>query len=291
MRRPILWRYGRIATLVGILLTAGCGGGGGDGDGDGDDGVGPDVPGDPDAGPQAADALAAELDAIIQNVLLPGGPPGCVTIDPLPMVDSDHDGVPDDLRFSFDLNGCRYTVDEPGAWGSTSGAVRVTDPGAAFGFDAVLEEYAVWAHLTDSTPPRDIVRSHSGETHVSGSEAAVAFSTDQTVFVDITGQPDAALAIEWSGTFVPSGPEPFRFYVLNPGSLTMTGTGSFSRNQTTIRFSLTTTTPLSWEASCPSIWPQSGVVRANVLSGATAGYLEISYTACFQRGEVEFVPT
>jgi hypothetical protein len=252
--------------------------------------VGPDVPGDPEAGEQAAQALGAELDNILGLILLPGGPPGCVTTDPSPLVDSDHDAVPDDARFTFDLDGCRYTWDEPGAWGSTSGAVRVTDPGTAFGFDAVQEGLTSWAHLTDSTPPRDIVRSHSGTTHVSGSEAETTFTSDLTVFTEVTGQPDAVFVLAWSGAFVSAGiasehPRPLT------GSMTMTGTSSFTRNDVTIRLSVRTTTPLRWEPSCPSVWPQSGVVRADVLSGATDGYLEITYTACFRTGNIEFVPT
>jgi len=104
----------------------------------------------------------------------------------------------------------------------------------------------------------------------------------------VTGEPDATLTMQWSGTFVPDGPDPFSFMAINPGTLTLTGTSAFTRGNTSIVLSLTTPTALRWLSSCDSPWPQNGVVRATVVSGASPGYLEVTYSACWQTGEVDF---
>jgi hypothetical protein len=270
----------RGAVLVGALIAA-CRGGG-----DGDDGTGPEVPGDPEAGEFAAMALSAELDNVVQHIILPGGGPGCVTIEPLPFTDSDDDHVPDDVLFTFDLDGCKFTMDAN--WGSSSGSVRVTDPGTAFGLDALAQGMTAWLHLADHDPVWTISRARTGTLHVAGSPSQVTFAVDQTMVFSVTGEPDATLTMPWSGTFVPAGPDPFDFMMLNPGTLTLTGTSTFTRTSTSIVLSLTTPTPLQWQSSCDAPWPQSGVVRATVVSGASPGYLEITYSACWQTGEVEF---
>jgi hypothetical protein len=278
---PIIGARRTAFVLLGLLVAA-CRGGEDD-----DDGIGPEVPGDPEAGEFAAMALVGELDGILQQLILPGGGPGCVTIDPLPFVDSDQDHVPDDVSFTFDLDGCKFMMEE-GNWGSTSGSVRVTDPGAAFGLDALVQGMTAWHHMEDHSPPWTVSHERTGTVHIGGSPSEVTFTIDQTMALGVTGEPDATLTMEWSGTFVPDGPAPFDFGTINPGTLTLTGTSTFTRGNTSIVLSLTTPTALRWQSSCEAPWPQSGAVRAAVVSGANAGYLEITYSACWQTGEVEF---
>jgi hypothetical protein len=278
------------AARVTVFLLAGLFGAACRSGGDGDDGTGPEVPGDPEAGDFAAMALSEELDGILQQLIMPGGAPGCVTIDPFPFIDSDQDHVPDDVRFTFDLDGCKFTMDA-GNWGSISGAIRVTDAGTAFGFDALVQGLTAWYHMADHVPVWTVGRERSGTLHLTGSPAQVAFTIDQGMVLHVTGEPDATLTMKWSGTFVPAGSMPFDFVSVMPGTLTLTGTSMFTRNGSTIELSLTTPTPLRWEDSCDSPWPQSGVVRATVVSGASPGYLEVTYSACWETGEVEFIPS
>jgi hypothetical protein len=272
------------AFLLAGFMAAACRGG------DGDDGIGPEVPGDPEAGEFAAMALAGELDGIVQHLVMPGGGPGCVTIDPFPLIDSDHDQVPDDATFTFDLDGCKFTTGGDN-WGSTSGSVRVTDPGAAFGLDFLAQAMTVWSHMADHVPVWTISHERTGTAHIGGSAAQPTLTVAQTMVFRVTGEPDATLTMQWSGVFVLAGPMPFNFLSINPGTLTLTGTSTFTRNSTSIVLSLTTPTPLQWQAGCDSPWPQSGNVRANVVSGASPGYLEITYSGCWQSGEAEFIPS
>jgi hypothetical protein len=274
------------ALLFLTLIAAACRGG----DENGDDGTGPEVPGDPEAGQFAAMALAGEIDGILQHVFLPGGAPGCVTLDPLPFTDVDHDEVPDDLRFTFDLDGCKFTM-SAGNWGSSSGSVRVIDPGATFGLDAEVQAMTSWTHLADHSPVWTISRERTGTVHLAGNPTQVTFTVAQTMVFRVTGEPDAELTMAWSGTLIPDGPTPFSFVTVNPGTLTLTGTSTFTRNNTVIVLSITTPTPLRWEPSCDAPWPQSGAVRADVVSGAAPGYLEITYDGCWQTGEVDFIPS
>lgn len=287
MRPPDLpLRLRRIAfTFVGLLAVAGCSGGGGDLDDDGDI-TGPDTPDDPEAGAYAALAVASDLDVVLVNLLMPGGPLECVTTT-TPWEDSDQDGVPDDLTYVFSLDGCRYDL-EGGSWGSTSGTARIVDPGASWGMDVTLQDYGYWTHLAQEDPPRTLSREHTGTTHLSGSGLDVAFGIDHDVRFEVTGQPDATLAEEWTGTWTPAGADPFAF-TLVPGSLTLQGSTRFLRGGVEIRLSLETVTPLRWDAACDAVWPQAGEIRARVESGAPAGYLAITWSGCWRTSTVDFV--
>jgi hypothetical protein len=255
-------------------------------DEDDDDPVGPEIPEDPEAGEFATLALGAELDVVLLNLLLPGAPPECLTVVPSPPVDSDGDGVPDDAVYTFDLQGCRTDLGG-GAWVSNAGEIRVTDPGQAWGFDATLDGYGFHSHRVEEGADLTISREHTGTTRLSGSSAAVSFDVDHDILYRVTGEPDATLTEAWSGTFTPSeGAFPFQQV---PGTLTLAGSSTFSRNSVSIQLSVETVTPLRWEATCDSPWPLEGTVRAHVLSGGPAGYLEIRYTGCWNMGEAEFV--
>jgi hypothetical protein len=235
-------------------------------------------------------ALLGEVDGILQQFILPGGAPGCLTMDPMPFLDSDGDYVPDNLLFTFDLDGCKFMMDA-GNWGSMSGSVRITDPGGAFGFDAVVQGMTAWTHLEDHEPVWTISRERTGTIHAAGSAAQVTFTVSQTMAFRVTGEPDATLSMDWAGTFVPDAPSSFDFRGMNPGALTLTGTSTFTRGNAIIVMSLSTPTPLRWQGSCGAPWPQSGSVRGNIVSGASPGYLEITYGACWETGEVEYYPS
>jgi len=96
-----------------------------------------------------------------------GDPPGAL------------DQVFDDVSFTFDLE-VQVTM-EAGNWGSTSGSVRVTDPGAAFGLDALVQGMTAWHHMEDHSPVWTITRERTGTVHVGGSPSQVSFTVDQTM--------------------------------------------------------------------------------------------------------------
>lgn len=284
--RALRSRFVAVTLFLALLCLVGCPSGGGDVDDD-DDITGPEIPDDPEAGTFAAMVLAAEVDGVLANLLMPGGPVECVTTEPAVWMDADADGVPDDRRYTFSLEGCKFTLGN-GGWGSTSGRIRIVDPGPAWGFQASLEAYGYWSYLPDNDPPWTVSREHTGTTTLSGSAPAPAFSLDHAVLFRVTGEPDASLSEVWSGTYVPTGAEPFD-YTLGAGTMTLSGTSVFSRNNVAIHLSLETVTPLRWEASCDCVWPQGGVIRAHVTAGGPSGYLEITYSDCWRMGVAEFV--
>ncbi|MGD8276806.1 MAG: hypothetical protein PVH00_02215 [Gemmatimonadota bacterium] len=275
-----------VHVLVVGLLVAACRGAVDDVD---EDIVGPEIPGDSEAGEFATRALVAELDIVALNLLLPGAPTECMTREPEPPADSDADGVPDDARYTFSLEPCKTTFDD-GGWVSNAGSIRVTDPGAAFGMNVYNDGYGYWSHYTEDGQPLTAGRVHTGTTQVAGSASAVSFSIDHDILYQVTGESDAMLAVGWTGTFSPSGAEPFPFHLV-PGSLTLAGTAAFSRNGVTIALSLETVTPMRWVASCEAPWPVDGLLRAHVVSGGPSGYLEIRYSECWGMGAVEFIET
>lgn len=275
-------------VALAVMSTVGCGGGGSGLDDDDEEVNGPEIPGDPEAGNVAAVLITSELDRILWSRIIPGGGAGgCVTADPFPWEDSDQDGVPDQVTFTHDLEACKTFLDN-GAWVSNSGDIVATDPGEAFGVDISYNTFKFWEYVTQQNPAQTIVASHSGTVHLAGTGTQVSVVLDKNVLYQVTGEPDAAMTEQWSGTFVIDGEGPYGFNG-GPGALTLSGPSTFTRNDVTIQFSLETVTPLSWDASCSAPWPSGGVVRAHVVSGGPNGYLEVKYNECWKMGEVEFI--
>jgi hypothetical protein len=269
----------RWAALL-LVVAVACKGG----DDDVDDGTGPDLPGDADA--TVADALLSDLMGLGQAFLLPNGP-GCVSASST--LDSDADGISDDVTYQYDPTGCRYDFD--GGYGTISGTLRVVDKGVPFGFDAMMTDLRYTE--VQSSPAQTIQRTLMGTRTLGGTPQDATLSVAVTVAYERTGEVTATMTETWQARFQSTGAG----LVLGPGQvlpqgsdLTVTGTTTWLKpGVVSYGISFETGTPMRWAAGCGCPWPSSGEVRARLTSGGPSGYLRYSFSGCWGDIDVEFV--
>lgn len=268
----------RWLVLAGILVwgSASCGS---------DDGNGPNGDGS-DLADLVASVLTGELGGLSGALVLPSGPPGCVSISSI--IDTDGDGVPDNSDFSFSSSGCSFTFE--GGSGTSSGTITVTDPGASFGFDASLAD--VSATLNTSNPTRTTVRTLNGTRTVRGSGSGTTLQQNIEITYTSTGSLPALVVETWGASYTPAAGSSVVLGIgarLPPGSANVTGSVEWNQNGTTLELELVTERPIEWAAGCESPFPSAGEVHANVLSGGPSGYLRIRYTGCGEEVETDFM--
>jgi hypothetical protein len=250
---------------------------------DADDGGGPDLPGDADE--TVAEALRMEIANVGPAVLMPGGAPGCLAWSATG--DTDGDGIPDDVLFTFDEAGCRYDFD--GGYGTVAGTKRVVDAGAPFGFDADVTGLRYIEVQSD--PPMTVRRTLSGTHSLRGSALDATLSMAVSVVYERTGEETATLTEAWQARF--QAPAPGIVFgmggTLQGVTLTLQGTSSWTKTGVHYQLSLQTVTPMTWAVGCDAPWPSGGSVKATLTSGGPAGYLLYRFTGCWGDADVEFV--
>jgi hypothetical protein len=230
-------------------------------------------------GPAAAPAAAAPLFATAPMGTSPGSQ--CLPAkSPASPLDSDHDGVPDSVR--FDYAGC--VISYPLAIDSLSGTIDLIDPTPLTADHAVERVFTNFRRatvnlvsnttraVTDNgvrTASHDMTTLRTSETnfrtdYVYGNGATAEHVRTWTVLftADVAGsiQPNALLP---SGTW------------------TVTGTSSWTRGHSSYSLTVTTNPPLHYNASCTTA-PRfdAGTITAVVTQGTHAMTVSIQFTAC-----------
>jgi hypothetical protein len=199
---------------------------------------------------------------------------------PAAPLDSDHDGVPDSVR--FDYAGC--VTSYPLAIDSLSGTIDLIDPTPLTADHAVERVFTNFRRatvnlvssttraLTDNgarTASHDMTILRTSETnfrtdYVYGNGATAEHVRTWTVLftADVAGsiQPNALLP---SGTW------------------TVTGTSAWTRSHSSYSLTVTTNPPLHYNASCTTA-PQfdAGTITAVVTQGTHTMTVSIQFTAC-----------
>jgi hypothetical protein len=199
---------------------------------------------------------------------------------PASPLDSDHDGVPDSVR--FDYAGC--VISYPLAIDSLSGTIDLIDPTVLTADHAVERVFTNFRRatvnlvsnttraVTDNgvrTASHDMTTLRTSETnfrtdYVYGNGATAEHVRTWTVLftADVAGaiQPNALLP---SGTW------------------TVTGTSSWTRGHSSYSLTVTTNPPLHYNASCTTA-PRfdAGTITAVVTQGTHTMTLSIQFTAC-----------
>ncbi len=266
-----------------ILGLAGCGG-------QSDDGTGPDQIGGVEFDMLAA-VLQGELSGAGMSMMLPSGPPGCLSVSSVD--DSDADGVPDDADFVFAASECTFTFDD--GYGTTAGRVRVVDPGTGvFGFSATLNglAYTIAVDGSGDSPAETRVRSLTGQRTVGGSPGRATLTQNVQLTYTVTNRPSATASETWQAAFNPAQGASVAFGLgarLPDGGTTITGPMTWTQSGNTVTLALTTTTPIWFDPACESPFPSAGEVHAQVVSGGPAGYVRIAWTSCGGQTEVDFI--
>lgn len=278
MRTHALLHAFRItAALVLLLLLPACA--------DQDD--------DPPTGPGGAidadfvrNLMVSEFASIRNALGLPGGPPGCCSLSPVPLADSDGDGVPDVCTFTYDEQGCAWQED--GYAFTTWGTIVVSDPGAAFGYHADIVELNV--RETSGDPSRTITRTQSGSRTVSGAPTEVTLETALDVVLSSAGADTARVQATWTAVFTADPGASISFGLGHPypaGQAVITGQLAWTQGGTTFEFDVVTVRALRNDPACMSPFAVDGEVWV-VLTGAGSmnGHLQMTCSGC--GGQIEF---
>jgi hypothetical protein len=274
------------AAAAALTLVAGCG------DNQGSDG-GPqsDITGAVAA--LVRDESGAALDALsLPTLLTPlgaGASSACATPTTTP-VDGDGDGVPDEATWIFTAPPCRFTGYRGGTL-DVVGDLRIEDPApaaAGFGYQSTLT--AVRSTFTPSGDSPDVYTvTRNGTRALSGSVAGLQLSADLQVARTFAGKPDAAVDEQWTATFTPETPLQINT-PLPGGTLDIAGTLDWTQGTDNFLLTVTTPTPLHYDASCSDARRfDAGELRAAGTIAGTAGYVRVVWTECGKDPQVSFV--
>jgi hypothetical protein len=239
------------------------------------------------------DNVEASLDAFYPVRLLQPFTTGAVDdpcVNPSAPTDSDGDGVPDDANYNFTAPPCRFT----GIRGFTIdvvGQLRIVDPApetAGFGADISLTGLRFGLGAEEGDLEYDVTR--NGTITLSGSPAGLEQEVNLQVIRTFTGFADAQVEHVWTVGFDPEATlqinEP-----LPSGSVTVAGTVAWNRGDEQFDLTITTATPLHYDAACASPGQRfdDGELRVSGTFGETPGYVRIEWQRCGDDPDIGFV--
>jgi hypothetical protein len=202
------------------------------------------------------------------------------TESPLPVVDSDKDGVPDSVRFNY--AGC--VISYPLAIDSLSGTIDLIDPTKLTADHAVERVFTDFKHVTvnllsgakTSVTDNGVrMASHDGTTLRS---SETNFRTDYVYANGATAEHvrtwETIFTADVAGSIVPNA-------LLPSGKWTVNGTSSWTRGHNSYSLTVTTNPPLHYNATCTAA-PRfdAGKITAVVVRGSQTMTVAIEFTAC-----------
>lgn len=239
------------------------------------------------------DNVEASLDAFYPARLLQPfstGPVNDPCVSPSSAADTDGDGVPDDASYTFTAPPCRFT----GVRGFTLdvvGLVRVVDPApetAGFGANLTLTNLRFSLSAEDRDLDYDVRR--NGTMTLTGSPAGLELTTDLQVQRTFTGLSEASAEHLWTVGFDPETTLQIN-QPLPSGSVTVSGTVGWNRANENFDLTITTITPLHYNASCDATGQRfdNGELAISGVFGETPGAVRIEWRDCGDDPEIEFV--
>jgi hypothetical protein len=238
------------------------------------------------------DAIADEVDQAVESITTEGtgfsvagsqsaaaffAPPGCATVDNT--TDTDGDGAPDDATFTFALPACRF-VGFRGGTLEITGTINISDPTPAtvdFNYLATLTDFQF--KLTSPNATRSFTATRNGTRALSGNAAGVSLSNTITLVRSAPSRTDATISHDLLLNFTPATGQVLALgQPLPSGAFTKSGTFTWSRDNLTRTFTVSTVTPLAWDATCTTDRKiVSGEIHATLADG---GYIKTVWSAC-----------
>jgi hypothetical protein len=204
--------------------------------------------------------------------------------------DTDGDGVPDDASYTFTAPPCRFA----GVRGfnlDVVGQLRVVDPApGTAGFGAVVDFTNFRFSLTTDDPDKNYSVTRNGRVTLSGSTAGLELSSEMQILRTFSGLSDAAVEHVWTIGFEPESTLQINQPLPN-GSVTIVGTVNWSRGDETFELTLTTLTPLHYNAACDATGQRfdAGELAVSGTFGETPGTLHIGWGGCGDDPNIVFV--
>jgi hypothetical protein len=197
-------------------------------------------------------------------------------------VDTDGDGIPDDLTLTFSNPPCSFSGIRGGIVELT-GTLRVQDanPANAFDFTATLTNLVFSFAGPGGT--RSFIATRNGTRSLTGSATGATLTENLTVLRQRPGRANATLVRSGTAAFaVDTGRTLVMTQPLPAGTFDLGGTLDWHRSTENFSFTISTPVPLHYDPSCTGT-PQrisAGELRASGTIGSSTGYIRVLWTAC-----------
>ena len=204
--------------------------------------------------------------------------------------DTDGDGVPDDATYTFTAPPCRYP-DVRGFTLDVVGQLRVVDPAPeTAGFGAVVDFTNFRFTLTAENADRNYSVTRNGRLTLSGTTAGLQLDGELQILRTFTGLSDAAVETVWTMDFTPETTLQIN-QPLPSGSVTVSGTVNWSRQDENFELTVTTVTPLHYDSACDHRGQRfdDGELAVSGTFGETPGAVHIRWNNCGEDPDTEFV--
>jgi len=213
-------------------------------------------------------------------------------VNPSSTADSDGDGVPDDATYLFTAPPCRFQGWRGGTL-DIVGSLRIQDPAATsagFGYDGTLTNLRTLFISADGKTLQDVRR--NGTRTLSGAVGGLLLSTDLQILRVFPGHSDAAIDKQWSLNFTPATPLQINA-PLPSGALDLAGTVDWTRDTDHYVLTITTPTPLQYDASCTDTVQRirAGQLEAAGTFGEMPGIVRVTWHACGEEPRFSFEST
>lgn len=202
----------------------------------------------------------------------PASPPeNCPSASDL--TDTDGDGVPDNAVWTFSSADCTET-DIEGNRSVVTGSVTIADPGLTPGYDLGLNALTMqYFESGASTPTLKLVM--DGDWSLRATSAAIAATQDYTYALTVQGE-RVTLTNDLTVDFTAASGSNISWGVPLPnGTLEVNGAWRVASSQETYALTLTTVTPLTYDAACEGI--TGGVLDAH----GSGGTVRVTWTDCY----------
>lgn len=209
----------------------------------------------------------------------------CPTLSPNPPADSDADGVPDSVQFTYTPGVGQCTVQDQSGIFMISGHVVITDPAphdSGLTLNGTATDFMLAASTIDGSS--SISQTRNGSWSVAASDSGVTEAWNVASAIQITGRPNLAITSQWIGSFIPVSGDTIRLgQALPPGDFSASGGLGVNDGTNTFDVTLTTTTPLAYNpAQCAGAATSfsNGEVHAAVTANGKSGYVLVSWASC-----------
>jgi hypothetical protein len=158
------------------------------------------------------------------------------------------------------------------------------------GFGAVVDFTNFRFSLTTDDPDKNYSVTRNGRVTLTGSTAGLELSSEMQILRTFSGLSDAAVEHVWTIGFEPESTLQINQPLPN-GSVTIAGTVNWSRGDETFELTLTTLTPLLYNAACDATGQRfdAGELAVSGTFGDTPGAVRIAWSNCGEDPDISFV--
>lgn len=239
----------------------------------------------------AIDALAGANDALSMSLMSPPPAPAllvplCATVSST--ADTDGDGIRDNASFTYALPACSFTGWRGGVVELT-GVISISDPDPAPSFAYLLSYDNFRWQYTAPNATDSWSATRNGSRTLTATQSQLSLSNQVSIVRTFARRGDATVSHNTLIAFTPdAGTALVRGEPLPSGTAVKSGQVTFSRNGEVRTFSVSTVTPLRYDASCTAA-PRiaAGEVHFALSDGS---YMKVLWTGCGQPAVRTWVP-